>query len=91
VIIGGSMETGSLPARGRKRRRRNIFQHRAGSGRTMSRTRRPSNGTANNCSVILEARPVLCPAARHGQGSPRRPACYKNIDEVIAATELARI
>jgi len=67
-----------------------FFSTAHGSGRTMSPPRRASNGTANNCSVIWR-RAYLCPQHVMGRLAEEAGPAYKNIDEVIAAAELAGI
>ena len=91
VIIGGSMETGSYPTRGHNSRLRNFLQHCARErphdephqgAQTMARQ---TTSARSRSARHLRPQHLMAGLAEEAGGA------YKDIDEVIAATELAGI
>jgi tRNA-splicing ligase RtcB len=91
VIIGGSMETGSYLLVGTASGAATFFSTAHGSGRTMSRTKARKQWHGKQLQRDLEARGIYVRSTSWAGLAEEAGAAYKNIDEVIAATELAGI
>jgi len=91
VIIGGSMETGSYLLVGTSSGAQTFFSTAHGSGRTMSRTRARKQWHGKQLQRDLEARGIYIRSTSWAGLAEEAGAAYKDIDEVIAATELAGI
>jgi tRNA-splicing ligase RtcB len=91
VIIGGSMETGSYLLVGIPEGRQTFFSTAHGSGRTMSRTRARKQWRGEKLQRELEARGIYVRTASWSGLAEEAGGAYKNIDDVIEATERAGI
>jgi tRNA-splicing ligase RtcB len=91
VIIGGSMETGSYLLVGTSSGAQTFFSTAHGSGRTMSRTKARKQRHGKELQRDLEARGIYIRSTSWAGLAEEAGAAYKDIDEVIAATELAGI
>jgi tRNA-splicing ligase RtcB (3'-phosphate/5'-hydroxy nucleic acid ligase) len=91
VIIGGSMETGSYLLVGTASGGETFFSTAHGSGRTMSRTKARKQWQGKQLQRDLEARGIYVRSRSWAGLAEEAGGAYKNIDEVIAATELAGI
>jgi tRNA-splicing ligase RtcB len=91
VIIGGSMETGSYLLVGTASGAETFFSTAHGSGRTMSRTKARKQWHGKQLQRDLEARGIYVRSTSWAGLAEEAGPAYKNIDEVIAATELAGI
>jgi tRNA-splicing ligase RtcB (3'-phosphate/5'-hydroxy nucleic acid ligase) len=91
VIIGGSMETGSYLLVGTTSGAETFFSTAHGSGRTMSRTKARKQWHGKQLQRDLEARGIYVRSTSWAGLAEEAGAAYKDIDEVIAATELAGI
>lgn len=91
VIIGGSMETGSYLLVGTASGADTFFSTAHGSGRTMSRTKARKLWHGKELQHDLEARGIYVRSTSWAGLAEEAGPAYKNIDEVIAATELAGI
>ncbi len=91
VIIGGSMETGSYLLVGTSSGAETFFSTAHGSGRTMSRTKARKQWHGKQLQRDLEARGIYIRSTSWKGLAEEAGAAYKDIDEVIAATELAGI
>jgi tRNA-splicing ligase RtcB len=91
VIIGGSMETGSYLLVGTTSGAETFFSTAHGSGRTMSRTKARKQWHGKQLQRDLEARGIYVRSTSWAGLAEEAGPAYKNIDEVIAATELAGI
>jgi tRNA-splicing ligase RtcB (3'-phosphate/5'-hydroxy nucleic acid ligase) len=91
VIIGGSMETGSYLLVGIASGAETFFSTAHGSGRTMSRTKARKQWHGKQLQRDLEARGIYVRSTSWAGLAEEAGAAYKDIDEVIAATELAGI
>jgi len=91
VIIGGSMETGSYLLVGTSTGAETFFSTAHGSGRTMSRTKARKQWHGKQLQRDLEARGIYVRSTSWAGLAEEAGPAYKNIDEVIAATELAGI
>jgi len=91
VIIGGSMETGSYLLVGTASGAETFFSTAHGSGRTMSRTKARKQWRGKQLQRDLEARGIYVRSTSWAGLAEEAGPAYKNIDEVIAATELAGI
>ena len=91
VIIGGSMETGSYLLVGTASGAGTFFSTAHGSGRTMSRTKARKQWHGKQLQRDLEARGIYVRSTSWAGLAEEAGPAYKNIDEVIAATELAGI
>jgi len=91
VIIGGSMETGSYLLVGTTTGAETFFSTAHGSGRTMSRTKARKQWHGKQLQRDLEARGIYVRSTSWAGLAEEAGPAYKNIDEVIAATELAGI
>jgi len=91
VIIGGSMETGSYLLAGTSSGAQTFFSTAHGSGRTMSRTKARKQWRGETLLREMEARGIYVRTTSIAGLAEEAGAAYKDIDEVIAATELAGI
>jgi len=91
VIIGGSMETGSYLLVGTSSGSGTFFSTAHGSGRTMSRTKARKLWNGKQLQRDLEARGIYVRSTSWAGLAEEAGGAYKDIDEVIAATELAGI
>ena len=91
VIIGGSMETGSYLLVGTTSGSGTFFSTAHGSGRTMSRTKARKQWNGKQLQRDLEARGIYVRSTSWAGLAEEAGGAYKDIDEVIAATELAGI
>jgi tRNA-splicing ligase RtcB len=91
VIIGGSMETGSYLLVGVPTGKQTFFTTAHGSGRTMSRTRARKQWHGQKLQREMEARGIYVRSASWSGLAEEAGGAYKDIDEVIAATEQAGI
>src|SRR5437588_1041462 len=91
VIIGGSMETGSYLLVGTTSGAGTFFSTAHGSGRTMSRTKARKQWHDKQLQRDLEARGIYVRSTSWAGLAEEAGGAYKDIDEVIAATELAGI
>jgi len=91
VIIGGSMETGSYLLVGTSSGSETFFSTAHGSGRTMSRTKARKQWNGKQLQRDLEARGIYVRSSSWAGLAEEAGGAYKDIDEVIAATEMAGI
>src|SRR5213596_1464037 len=91
VIIGGSMETGSYLLAGTLSGAQTFFSTAHGSGRTMSRTKARKQWRGETLLREMEARGIYVRTTSMAGLAEEAGPAYKDIDEVIAATELAGI
>jgi tRNA-splicing ligase RtcB len=91
VIIGGSMETGSYLLVGTTSGAETFFSTAHGSGRTMSRTKARKQWHGKQLQRDLEARGIYIRSTSWAGLAEEAGAAYKDVDEVIQATELAGI
>jgi len=91
VIIGGSMETGSYLLVGTNSGAETFFSTAHGSGRTMSRTKARKQWNGKQLQRDLEARGIYVRSSSWAGLAEEAGGAYKDIDEVIAATEMAGI
>jgi len=89
VIIGGSMETGSYLLVGLKSGAEAFYSTAHGSGRTMSRHKAKKMVRGEKLQREMEMRGIYVKTATWGGLAEEAGAAYKNIDEVVEATELA--
>lgn len=91
VIIGGSMETGSYLLAGVKSGDQSFFSTAHGSGRTMSRRQARKQFHGKALQHDMESRGIYVRTASWSGLAEEAGPAYKDIDEVIEATELAGI
>jgi tRNA-splicing ligase RtcB (3'-phosphate/5'-hydroxy nucleic acid ligase) len=91
VIIGGSMETGSYLLAGTPGGDQTFFSTAHGSGRTMSRTKARKLWRGKELQREMEARGIYVRTASWSGLAEEAGGAYKDIDDVIAATEKAGI
>jgi tRNA-splicing ligase RtcB len=91
VIIGGSMETGSYLLAGVETGHQTFYSTAHGSGRTMSRTKAKKQFHGKKLQQDMEARGIYVRTASYAGLAEEAGPAYKNIDEVIEATERAGI
>lgn len=91
VIIGGSMETGSYLLVGSADGQQAFYTTAHGSGRTMSRKAARKSFRGDRLQADMERRGIYVKAVSHGALAEEAGGAYKNIDEVVEATELAGI
>ena len=89
VIIGGSMETGSYLLAGMESGADAFFTTAHGSGRTMSRHEAKKTFRGDKLQREMEARGIYVRTDSFGGLAEEAGPAYKNIDEVVEATELA--
>ena len=91
VIIGGSMETGSYLLVGTSSGAQTFFSTAHGSGRTMSRTKARKQWHGKQLQRDLAARGIYVRSTSWAGLAEEAGGAYKDIDEVIEATQLAGI
>ena len=91
IIIGGSMETGSYLLAGTSGGDQTFFSTAHGSGRTMSRTKARKIWRGQKLQREMEERGIYVRTASWPGLAEEAGGAYKNIDDVILATELAGI
>ncbi len=91
VIIGGSMETGSYLLVGAEGGKETFFSTPHGSGRTMSRTKARKQWRGRDLQRDMEGRGIYVRTASWPGLAEEAGGAYKNIDEVVEASELAGI
>ncbi len=91
VIIGGSMETGSYLLAGVPTGDQTFYSTAHGSGRTMSRTKARRIWRGKELQRELEERGIYVRTASWPGLAEEAGPAYKNIDDVIEATEQAGI
>ena len=91
VIIGGSMETGSYLLVGTPQGDQTFFSTAHGSGRTMSRTRARKIWRGKDLQREMEGRGIYVRTASWPGLAEEAGGAYKNIDDVILATDKAGI
>lgn len=89
VIIGGSMETGSYLLCGVPTGEKTFFTTAHGSGRAMSRHQAKKQFRGQTLQRQLEERGIYVRTASWGGLAEEAGPAYKNIDDVVEATELA--
>jgi tRNA-splicing ligase RtcB len=91
VIIGGSMETGSYLLVGVPSGEQTFFSTAHGSGRTMSRTRARKQWRGDKLQRDMAAAGIYVRTASWAGLAEEAGGAYKNIDDVVEATEQAGI
>jgi tRNA-splicing ligase RtcB (3'-phosphate/5'-hydroxy nucleic acid ligase) len=91
IIIGGSMETGSYLLVGVPEGGQTFFSTAHGSGRTMSRTKARKQWRGEKLQREMAARGIYVRTASWSGLAEEAGGAYKDIDDVIAATEQAGI
>lgn len=91
VIIGGSMETGSYLLAGVPGGKETFFSTSHGSGRNMSRTKARKLWRGEQLQRQMEERGIYVRSASWAGLAEEAGGAYKNIDDVIEATERAGI
>lgn len=89
VIIGGSMETGSYLLTGTSGGAASFFSTAHGSGRTMSRTKAKKAFFGRDLQRKMEEHGIYVRTVSYPGLAEEAGAAYKDIDEVVAATENA--
>jgi tRNA-splicing ligase RtcB (3'-phosphate/5'-hydroxy nucleic acid ligase) len=89
VIIGGSMETGSYLLAGVSTGAQSFYSTAHGSGRTMSRAKARKIWQGRSLQQDLEQHGIYVRTASWSGLSEEAGNAYKNIDEVVKASELA--
>jgi tRNA-splicing ligase RtcB len=89
VIIGGSMETGSYLLAGLDTGKETFYTTAHGSGRTMSRHQAKKQFRGDKLLRNMEEHGIYVRSVSRGGLAEEAGAAYKNIDEVVEATELA--
>lgn len=89
VIIGGSMETGSYLLVGVSTGEETFYSTAHGSGRTMSRARARKQFFGRTLQEQMKAHGIYVRTASYSGLAEEAGPAYKNIDEVILATEEA--
>ena len=89
VIIGGSMETGSYLLAGLATGKETFYTTAHGSGRTMSRHQAKKQFRGEKLLRDMRERGIYVRSASRGGLAEEAGAAYKDIDEVVEATELA--
>ncbi|MGH7845237.1 MAG: RtcB family protein [Candidatus Binatia bacterium] len=91
VIIGGSMESGSYLLVGTEDGAQTFFTTAHGSGRTMSRTKARRQWRGEKLQREMGERGIYVRTTSWGGLAEEAGGAYKNIDDVVAATEKAGI
>lgn len=91
VIIGGSMETGSYLLAGVKEGAQTFFSTAHGSGRTMSRHQAKKKFHGKKLQEDMEERGIYVRTTSYSGLAEEAGPAYKDIDDVVAATEEAGI
>lgn len=89
VIIGGSMETGSYLLAGTSDGAQTFFSTAHGSGRTMSRRKARQQWQGEALLHQLKERGIYIRSVSKRGIAEEAGGAYKDIDEVVAATDLA--
>ncbi len=89
VIIGGSMETGSYLLAGVHEGAQSFYSTAHGSGRTMSRAKARKTWHGRELQENLEKRGIYVRTASWSGLAEEAGNAYKDIDEVVQASELA--
>jgi tRNA-splicing ligase RtcB len=89
VIIGGSMETGSYLLAGLASGKATFYTTAHGSGRTMSRHQAKKQFRGEKLLRDMENRGIYVRSASYGGLAEEAGQAYKDIDDVVEATELA--
>ncbi|HLO27468.1 MAG TPA: RtcB family protein, partial [Geobacteraceae bacterium] len=89
VIIGGSMETGSYLLAGLAAGKETFYTTAHGSGRTMSRHQAKKLFRGEKLQHDMEARGIYVRSVSWGGLAEEAGSAYKNIDDVVEASELA--
>lgn len=87
VIIGGSMETGSYLLVGTARGAEAFFSSAHGAGRTMSRTQAKKHFHGRSLAQGMKERGIYVKSVSYAGLAEEAGGAYKNIDEVIQATD----
>lgn len=91
VILGGSMETGSYLLAGVAGGDQTFFSTAHGSGRAMSRKQAKKRFQGKKLLADMEARGIYVRTASFAGLAEEAGPAYKEIDDVVLATELAGI
>ncbi len=91
IMIGGSMETGSYLLVGTPSASQTFFSTAHGAGRTMSRTKARKKWKGVELQKEMEERGIYVRSASWRGLAEEAAGAYKDIDEVIDATERAGI
>lgn len=91
VIIGGSMETGSYLLAGVPGGDRTFYSTAHGSGRTMSRTKARKTWRGEQLLKDMQGKGIYVRSTSFAGLAEEAGGAYKDIDEVIQASELAGI
>jgi len=91
VIVGGSMETGSYLLAGVETGSQTFFSTAHGSGRTMSRKQAKRMFQGKQLQRDMEGRGIYVRTVSFSGLAEEAGPAYKDIDEVVGATELAGI
>jgi tRNA-splicing ligase RtcB len=91
VIIGGSMETGSYLLAGVASGAQTFYSTAHGSGRTMSRARAKKLFDGRKLQHEMEQMGIYVRSVSYSGLAEEAGGAYKDIDEVVAATEQAGI
>lgn len=91
VILGGSMETGSYLLAGVESGAQTFYSTAHGSGRTMSRHQAKKQFKGKKLQQDMEQRGIYVRSASFSGLAEEAGSAYKNIDEVVEATERAGI
>lgn len=91
VILGGSMETGSYLLAGVEGGEQTFFSTAHGSGRSMSRRQAKKKFHGKKLQQEMEQRGIYVRAVSFSGLAEEAGPAYKNIDDVVAATERAGI
>jgi tRNA-splicing ligase RtcB (3'-phosphate/5'-hydroxy nucleic acid ligase) len=91
VMIGGSMETGSYLLTGVREGAQTFFSTAHGSGRTMSRTKARKQWRGEALQRDMAAAGIYVRTASWAGLAEEAGGAYKDIDQVVAATEAAGI
>ncbi|MBN2402722.1 MAG: RtcB family protein [Spirochaetes bacterium] len=89
VIIGGSMESGSYLLAGCPGAEETFYSTVHGSGRTLSRSQAKKQFRGDVLRKDMEERGIYVRTASYSGLAEEAGAAYKNVDEVVRATELA--
>lgn len=91
VILGGSMETGSYLLAGVETGAQTFFSTAHGSGRTMSRRQAKKMFQGKKLQQDMEGRGIYVRTVSYAGLAEEAGPAYKDIDNVVKATELAGI
>jgi len=91
VILGGSMETGSYLLAGVEGGEQTFFSTAHGSGRSMSRRQAKKKFHGKKLQQDMEQRGIYVRTVSFSGLAEEAGPAYKNIDDVVAATERAGI